>query len=139
MIHWGTKLILQGAKMVHWHQNGPPWHQHGPPGLQSEPPGSKMILWRPTCMARILVGAVCVRDISAVREFFGELLSYDINQNRKRASGQTRLLYSRVLLRNSKSEKRRGPLGGEPRTKRGPESSHGNQGDQGDPRALRRP
>ena len=90
-------------------------------------------------MARILVGAVCVRDISAVREFFGEFLSYEINQNRKRASGQTRLLYSRVLLRNSKSEKRRGPLGGEPRTKRGPKSSHGNQGDQGDPRALRRP
>ena len=83
-----------------------------------------------------------MRDISAVRDFFGELLSYDINQNRKRASGQTRLLYSRVLLRNSKSEKRRkrrGPLGGEPRTKRGPKSSHGNQGDQGDPRALRRP
>ena len=90
-------------------------------------------------MARILVGAACVRDISAAREFFGEILSYEINQNRKRASGQTRLLYSRVLLRNSKSEKRRGPLGGQPRTKREPKNSHGNQGDQGDPRALRRP
>ena len=113
MVHHGTNMDLRGSKV--------------------NPPGSKMILWRPTCMARILVGAACVRDISAVRDFLGEFLSYEINQNRKRASGQTRLLYSRVLIRNSKSEKRRGPLGGEPRTKRGPKSSHGNHGDQGDP------
>ena len=62
-----------------------------------------MILWRPTFMARILVGAACVRDISAVRELFWEFLSYEINQNRKRASGQTRLLYSRVLLAKVKN------------------------------------